>query len=358
MNSRFGCVVIGAIFALTSFQASAVTYASGENAAGATVVTPTIGRTVASSNVSNISTHLDALVGNLGGGGFGGGGFGGGTISSGLDGGEDKQSFSLFDSKLQNGLAAGEDEKTYSIWANANYTYVDNDKADTQFDGDVKTLNIGADKRFTDNFLAGLSVGYSKTDIDTTYNNGTYEEDAYTLSGYALYEFTDYLNLSGMLGRAWSSIDQDRQNGATTSNLDADTTFAATTLTTSKKFDKVGVSAHLGYLWADRDTDGYIESNANVVTATSAKTDQGRIGGVASYDFAASSVMFTPFVSVDYLHDFSDEINEDANAFDTGLGLKVSSQDGVLEGFFQIKTQLGRDDYSQTSGTAMVRVNF
>ncbi|WP_417519744.1 MULTISPECIES: autotransporter outer membrane beta-barrel domain-containing protein [Pseudomonadota] len=347
---KFSCV---AVVAVSAFQASAETYTSGENAAGATVVAPTVSRTVTTANVSNIASHLDAMVGNIGGGGFGGG-----SISSALDGGDDKQSIALFDTKQQNGLAAGDDQKKMSAWANGSYTYVEDDKAGTEFDGDVKALNVGGDMRFTDDFLAGISLGYSKTDIDTTFNNGNYQEDAYTVAGYGLYEITSNLNVSAMLGHTWSSVDQDRQNGLTKSETDAETLFAATTLTQNFRFDELGLQANVGYLWADRDTDGYSESNANVVAATASKTSQGRIGGGVSYDFDATSVLYTPFASVTYLHDFSDEINDDANAFDTGLGLKISSKDGVLEGAFQVKTQLGRDDYSQTSGSAMLRVNF
>lgn len=353
MISKFSGAIVGAVIALSAFHASAETYTSGANAAGATVVAPTITRTVTTSNVSNIANHLDALVGGLGGGRFGGS-----SISSAVDGGQNKQDFALFDSKKQSGLAAGGAEHTFSLWVNGNYTYVDNNKAGTQFDGDVKTINIGADTKIGGNALAGLSLGYSKTDIDTTYNNGNYDEDAYTVAAYGLYKFTDNLNLSGMLGHTWSSIDQDRQNGATTSSPDAKTMFAATTLTGIKKYDKVGLSAHVGYLWADRDTDGYVESNANVVNSTGAKSSQGRIGGIVSYDIESPTAMFTPFVSVDYLHDFTDEINDDSDAFDTGLGLTITSSDNMLEGSFQVKTQLGRDDYKQTSGSAMLRINF
>lgn len=355
MISKFSCAVVGAVLTVGAFQASAATYTSGENAAGATVVAPTVTRTVTVANVSNISNHLDALVGNVG--GFGGGGFGG-NISSSLDDGQDKQTIALFDSKQQSGKAAGEDQHKMSVWANGSYTYVDDDKAGTEFDGDVKTINIGGDTQITDDFIAGVSVGYSKTDIDTTFNNGTYEEDAYTAAGYGLYKITDTLNVSAMLGHTWSSVDQDRQNGATKSETDGKTMFAATTLTQNFRFDRLGLSANVGYLWADRDTDGYAESNANVVAATSAKTSQGRLGGGISYDFESSSAVYTPFASASYLHDFADEINDDANAFDTGLGLQISSKDGMLEGSFQVKTQLGRDDYSQTSGSAMLRVNF
>ena len=195
-------------------------------------------------------------------------------------------------------------------------------------------------------------MGYAKSDIDTTFNNGTYEEDAYTVAGYGLYEINNSLNVSAMVGHTWSSVDQDRQNGATTSETDGKTLFAATTLTQNFRFDELGLQANVGYLWADRDTDGYAESNANVVASTTAKTSQGRIGGGVSYDLEASSALYTPFASVTYLHDFSDEINDDANAFDTGLGLQISSKDGMVEGTFQVKstngdTHLGGDDMDQ-----------
>lgn len=64
-------------------------YGAVANSSGSTVNAPTVSRTVTTANVSNIATHLDAMVGNIGGGGlgggFGGGGFGS-LITSGLTG--------------------------------------------------------------------------------------------------------------------------------------------------------------------------------------------------------------------------------------------------------------------------------
>lgn len=344
-------IFAGAAIALIAGQANAATYSSGQNAAGATVVAPTVSKTITTSNVSNISAHLDALIG----GGFGGG-FGGGAITS--DAGSAKQSVSLFDTAKAKGNSAGNDRKDVSVWANGSFTWVDNSAAGSNFDGDVGTLNIGIDKWFNDKLLAGVSVGYSKTDISTTFNSGTYEEDTVTLAPYGLIKFTDNFNVAGTFGHSWGDVDQNRQNGATTSSTDAETWFAAGTATYSKTFDKLGLAGRVGYLWADRDTDGYIESNNNVVAATAAETSQGRIGAEASYLFETGSVNLSPFASVDYLYDFEDEINNDADAFDTGLGLRIGSKDGSVDGSISVKTQLGRSDFDSTTASATLRFNF
>lgn len=330
-------------------HASAKTYTSGENAAGATVVSNSVSNEVVKANVSNISSHLDTL---LSGGGFGG------TFQSSLDSANGKTDLSLADTAAKSGLSAGGGTRSVSVWVNSSYTDVKNKKEGTKFDGDVVTVNAGIDKQFTPKVILGVSIGYANTDVDTTFNNGTYEEDAYTLAGYGLYKFTDHLNFAAMVGQTWSSVDQDRQDGTVKSSVDADTTFAAGTLNASQNFGKIGVLGRIGYTWGDRDTDSYTESDDNVVDATTSATNQGRVGGEVSYMLTGGSVNFTPYAKLDFLHDFEDEVNDDANAFDTGLGLRVGSLDGSVSGVFQVNTELGRDDFEKTTGSATLKIKF
>jgi len=358
MFSKCKILIAGAAIALVSTQASAETYSSGENAAGSSVVAPTVAKTVTTSNVANISGHLDAITGAIAGGA--GGGVGGAPAPSQtkFEDGQLKRTVSLFDSAEQKGYGAGNEKRKMSVWANLSYTWVESDQANANFDGNVGALNVGIDKWFTDKILAGVSLGYASTDVDTTFNSGTYEEDSITLAPYAVARITDNVNLSGMFGHTWGDVDQDRQNGATTASTDAKTWFAATTLSVSKQIKKLGLTGRVGYLWSDRDTDGFVESDGNVVAATQAKTSQGRIGGEASYAINSGKLNLTPFASVDYLRDFKDEINNDADAFDVGLGLRVGSKDGSVNGNISVKTQVGRDNFESTTAAATVRFNF
>lgn len=348
MFSKCKILIAGAAVALVSTQASAETYSSGPNAAGSSVVTPVVAKSVATSNVNNITSHLDAITGAIG----------GGVSTTKFEGGNTKQTVSLFDSAKQHGYGAGNETRKVSVWANLSYTWIESDKANENFDGNVGALNVGIDKWFTDKLMAGVSIGYASTDVDTTFNSGTYEEKSTTLAPYALIRITDNVNLTGMFGHTWGDVDQDRQNGATTASTDAKTWFAATTLSASKQIKNIGLTGRVGYLWSDRDTDGFVESNGNVVAASQSKTSQGRIGAEASYAINSGKLNLTPFASVDYLRDFKDEINNDADAFDLGLGLRLGSKDGSVDGSLNVKTQVGRDNFESTTASATVRFKF
>ncbi len=359
MFSKFKILIAGAAVALVSTQASAATYSSGENAAGSSVVTPVVAKSVAVANVSNVTAHLDAITSAVAGAAGGAAAPSVNVPQTKFEDGMQKTTVSLFDSAAQKGYGAGNETRKVSVWANLSYTWLESDVANANFDGNVAALNVGIDKWFTDKAMAGVSIGYASTDVDTTFNNGTYEEKSTTIAPYALVRITDNVTLSGLFGHTWGDVDQDRQNGAVTASTDAKTWFAAGSLSVSKNIKNIGLQGRLGYLWSDRDTDGFVESDSNVVAATQSKTSQGRIGAEASYFGIKSGKMnLTPFASVDYLRDFKDEINNDADAFDVGLGLRVGSKDGSVDGNLSVKTQLGRDNFESTTAAATVRFKF
>lgn len=375
MFSKFKILAVGAAIALSSTQAHAVTYSSGPEAAGSSVVDTIVAKSVAVANVSNVTAHLDAITASISaavpvvtpnvapsvtpGAPAPAPSVTPQQTSSLFEAGRNKSTVSLFDSAAQKGYGAANQDRKVSVWANMSYTWVESDATNANFDGDVAAVNIGVDKWFNDKILAGVSVGYAKTDIDTTFNQGDYEEESYTFAPYALFRINDTFNVSALVGHTWGDVEQDRQNGATTSETDAETLFAATTLTASKTYGRVGTTARLGYLWSERDTDGFTESDANVVEDATSETSQGRIGGEVSYFFQGNdNISVTPFVSVDYLYDFEDEINDDEDAFDTGLGLRLNSKDGSVDATLKVNTQLGRDDFDSTTASATLRFKF
>lgn len=370
-------ILAGAALVLVSNQANAVVYSGGQNAAGSSVVTSTVSTVTTQAGVTNVLAHTANLITSLvapvpvtpsapvapapapvGGPAPAPSGTPapGGDNTSSLLGGN--KTVALFDTSQQKGYNAGDDKRNVSVWGNASFTWVESDAANANFDGDVGALNIGIDKWFNEKFLAGLSVGYAKTDVTTTFNNGNYEEDSFTVSPYGVLRVTDNIAVTGMFGHTWSDVDQNRQAGATTASTDAETWFGSGLVSYEQYMDRLGVKGRVGYLWASRDTDGFVESDSNVVAATTAETSQLRFGGEASYLFGLSNVNLTPYASVDYLYDFEDEINNDADAFDTGLGLRISAKDGSIDGVFSVNTQLGRSDFESTTASATLRFNF
>lgn len=358
MFSKFKFMIAGAAVALVSTHASAATYSSGPDAAGSSVVTPVVAKSVAVANVSNVTAHLDAITSAVAGAAGGAAAPSVNVPQTKFEDGMQKTTVSLFDSAAQKGYGAGNESRKVSVWANLSYTWIESDVANANFDGNVGALNVGIDKWFTDKAMAGVSLGYASTDVDTTFNQGTYEEDSITVAPYGLFRISNNVTLSGLFGHTWGSVDQDRQNGSVTATTDAKTWFAATNLSVSKQIKNIGLQGRIGYLWSDRDTDGFVESNSNVVAASQSKTSQGRIGGEASYAITSGKLNLTPFASVDYLRDFKDEINDDADAFDLGLGLRMGSKDGSVDGNISVKTQVGRDNFESTTAAATVRFKF
>jgi len=88
------------------------------------------------------------------------------------------------------------------------YFFTGNQDASTLEDGfdfDGFTITAGADRAFTDKLVLGLAAGYTGSEIDLDNNDGELDGDTITLSGYALYRFTQALYASGLV--SYSHID-------------------------------------------------------------------------------------------------------------------------------------------------------
>jgi len=72
------------------------------------------------------------------------------------------------------------------IFMNGNVSYGERDpnKNNSGFKLDIQGLTVGLDYRFTNNFIAGLAVGYSSSDLDYANNGGTLGSDSTFYSAY------------------------------------------------------------------------------------------------------------------------------------------------------------------------------
>jgi len=360
MLCRFKLGLLGVAFGLSLGQGTALA-ANAYDLTSASGVTTSVANTVTSTNASSIASRIATAVNSA---------VSGAvapstpnitpSTSSLTNDALNKQSVSLYENGSQNGFAAGNDNKGTYVWGSVSNAWVESDLASTAFKGDVRALNLGADKWFTDKFLAGVSFGYSMTDVDTAFNDGTYKENSLIVSPYAAYSFNDHMTISGLLGYYWSDIEQERGLTGTyaKSDFDADALFAATTLATNHKVLDFDLTGKVAYLWSNRDTSGYSESDSTVIAATTQSLSQGKIGGEAAYMFESQPVNITPFVGALYLRDFKDNINDDKDAIDTKIGIKISSKDSSVNGTIEAGKQIGRDDFNLTTLSATLRIKF
>ena len=252
-----------------------------------------------------------------------------------------------------------------TVWGHGSYTSVDNDyndgTSDNRYDGDVWGYNLGADYRFANNVIAGLSLGYNDTDLTTTFNNGTYKETTWAVSPYAIISPLENLNIVTEAGYSQGDIDVTRSNDAVSGKTDSALWYAS--LTTSYYYRPMddlplSLSPSVAFLAARKTIDSYTESDGTFVDSSRSNTRQIKPGIEAAYDFGFNALTVTPFVETGLVYDFTDELNNDKTAFNIGGGVRMSDSatgfNAALEGSYLA----GRSDYTEYTVAGTVSYGF
>ncbi|WP_417805499.1 autotransporter outer membrane beta-barrel domain-containing protein [Thalassospira lucentensis] len=251
-------------------------------------------------------------------------------------------------------------ESPITIWGHGSFTDIENTRNrtgdDSRYDGSVWGYNLGADYRFSPALVAGMSVGYAQTDITTTFDGGTYDEDTWNLSPYVIYRPSDTLTFSAIGGYAFGDVARSR-NSTVTGNTDSQTWYLQ--VDARQTFQPIEdrpfrVTGGLGALTSRNTLDAYTESDGNRVAESSVNTVQLKPNAELAYSFQISQTSLTPYVKAGYLHDFADQTNGDAGAFDLGGGLRFASGGTGLSGSIEGTRMVGRDDYHEYTLSGLV----
>ncbi|MEQ8390174.1 MAG: autotransporter outer membrane beta-barrel domain-containing protein [Thalassospira sp.] len=260
------------------------------------------------------------------------------------------------------GGAAGVDGRSafattspFTVWGHGSFTSVENDFVsgtnDSRYDGDVWGYNLGLDYRFADALIAGLSLGYTDTDLTTSFNNGSYRETGWTASPYVIYRPIKNLTISGEAGYGMGDIDVTRDNNAVSGTTESDMWYAA--LTTSYRLSPVdtlpvSLTPSLAFLAARKTVDAFTESNGTQNTSSRSNTRQIKPAIEAAYDFTPTqSLTVSPFLETGLVYDFTDEINNDKTAFNIGGGVRLSDAITGLNAALEGTYLAGRSDYRE-----------
>lgn len=274
----------------------------------------------------------------------------------------DRDGFRTTDS----GAAAGGVDGKLAIWLNGGYSTFDEDQAAIDSDGETFSLAFGADWKFSDRFIAGLSVAGSDSDVTTTFNNGNVDTTGYTLAPYfvAILGKNRNVLLDGTVGYTMNDNDAVRSGGAITSSYDSSGWLANTNITYILTRGRFVIQPKVGVLYADNTTDGYTESGGLVVAESSNKLGRLSVGGRVDY---VLSEKFIPYISLQGEYDFE---SEDYSSFtganrpsqeDKGATLGVGASLQFSErtsGSIGATTALGRDDYSAYTLSGTLRFSF
>ena len=93
-----------------------------------------------------------------------------------------------------------------SLWGSGHYTEFDGDDNNLDWDGDSYGFQIGADTRWNNNLLTGLSVSWSEGEVEYIQGSGdSREEGNYTLTLAGIHPYLGWSNDSGSLS-LWGSV--------------------------------------------------------------------------------------------------------------------------------------------------------
>ena len=252
----------------------------------------------------------------------------------------------------------------YTVWGHGSFTSVDNTRNrtndDSRMNGDVWGYNMGVDYRYRTELVAGVSLGYSETDLTTTFNSGTYKENNWTVSPYAMYQPMDGVTVSAIAGYSIGNVDRTRD---TTVTGDTDSGMWFASLNGDYKLrpsaeSPLDITARVAVLISRKTVDAFTESDGTAVVKSTTDTRQLKPGLEAAYSFVSQGATLQPFIKTDYIHDFTDATNGDKGAMNFGGGLRMASGQTGLSGSLEGERMVGRSDYKEYTVSGLIAYGF
>jgi len=159
------------------------------------------------------------------------------------------------------GVNSGGD--TQSLWISTTIDSLENTFSRTAFYGATQNVLVGYDVTRSDKYVLGISGGYEASNYVTKFNSGNEKTGGYNLNPYFAWLMSDAwsLDLIGGVGK----FNTDQSRAALTgvpvdSNFSSKRSFASTNLTNIANSGNWKLTSSLGYLWSQRDQDGYTEN--------------------------------------------------------------------------------------------------
>ncbi|MBE7635966.1 autotransporter domain-containing protein [Sneathiella sp. P13V-1] len=246
-----------------------------------------------------------------------------------------------------------------TIWGQGGYLSLENDRnnasEDNRMDGHVWGYNLGADYRITDQWLLGLALGYTTTDVTTDFNDGSYEEDTFSVLPYIMYKPTENLSLSVVAGYSIGRVDRTKDT-TDTGKTDSDGWFANLRGSYEHKFAKIPLSlkGKLEFEAGRKTLDAFTYSDATVEEKSISDTQRLSPGVEMAYSFDLEDLQIEPFGGVEYVYDFGDTINGDEDAYNLSAGLRLNSKGYGLSGSLIAERTVGREDYQEFSISGLI----
>jgi hypothetical protein len=261
------------------------------------------------------------------------------------------------------GLSSGGEAASHGLWLSASASALDNTFISTEYDGSLFLGMMGYDYRINKRLLLGAALGYESTDIDTRFNNGTVQSNAFTVSPYAAFQIFDFLSIDLILSYSLLDYDTTRALGliGATGGYDADRYMVSSNLNYYYVTGNWNFNARFGYMYTKENADGFTESNGNRVQSEDTRIGEFQIGGKVGYFINK----FELFVGAYYIYDSTmtktkvpvgqRRPSNDKSEVEGVAGINLFASDTVNLSA-ELSTSMGRDDVDNTC--VLVNVSF
>lgn len=246
-------------------------------------------------------------------------------------------------------------------------------------------ITLGADYRFTDQFLLGMAFGYLRTKAAYNSSAGDSAANGYNLSAYGTYYILDRLYVDGIVTGGWNTYNSERNipDVAATANSNTNGTQFSVSASTGYNFNVgalgFGPTGRVNYVQVH--IDGYQESGASPFNVTVASQNIQSVttafGGQATYAISMPWGVLTPLLRFEWEHEYEGNSrsvrgglvadpsttvvaktnNPDRDYFNLGAGVSTTFMRGV-SAFLQFDTVLGRSNFSNYAFNTGLRLEF
>jgi hypothetical protein len=293
------------------------------------------------------------------------------------------------------GMAANHIVGGLSIWTNFASSHFENDQTFTNinhdsnaFDGDASSMTFGVDKRFG-NIVVGAVVTGFDSDIDVSVNKGSITTEGETYGVYVGLN-TGVVSLSLGAGTGEYEIDTKRQDlGSgqiiTADDITADVQYYHVNLTGTISRGRLSFSPRVGYRNFDMDMPAFtdlVPDDDNSMMTEKTTTNEAVGGKTYSSDMTevglgivlATNGKLVPYFDVAYVHEDTTKASytTELDTADGSLDLAASAPDGYVtfgggvmlnlsskvSGYLDIKETASRADYSETSISGSLKLQF
>jgi hypothetical protein len=277
-----------------------------------------------------------------------------------------RQGGGFADSGAATGASAGTGENRFGVWSNFTGSGFSESQSAIDTSGQVYSFVIGGDYRLNDWVMAGLSVGYERQNINTNFNNGTWDANGAIVAPYVLVQLIPgQLYLDATAGYVGNSIDLTRNGGAITGDTSGTRFFMASNLTATLSSGNFQFRPSIGANWMYQGISGYTETGAGGQTVgdTTVHFGQFLAGGQVGYQFGNVQ----PYLLAQYVYAYKYDLPTVGPGQTQPIAYKNSANIGGgllfalsprFSGGVQFQSQVGQTDYISYTGSGTIRYQF